>query len=432
MRYSKRAWILTFIIAMAGFVLWTSSALTAPIAGFTLTEIGNHKYDASDDPLHHTEAQNVVDQLYRIGVRHINLSPRARMTDPRGSSLQPITPTGPARGIERRGYLALMRYIHAKGMTVGIRPIFFVEDANGNVPYVERLPDGTEKIWWHGNIQPASPNSWFESFRTYLDLYMAIAKAGAAEEFTIGAELYSMTVGIEDQWLANPHGFPGRWLELLHYARAQLGSQTRIMYDINFTDDKISGGSIDEFGGEFARWRYRLVDLANPTDPAQKLIWQNLVDFWNGLDAIGLDMYRSLVPAVDTPLPEGDDLLVDLLAQSTDQYASQIDNAMFQISSVVGSQKPIIMKEIGYKSIDRGFYQPFAYTGNGVLNIKHQAAAFDALFRSFWQPGWEWFNGLVVWDASVSPALHGPNDLGFSVIGKPATEAVLQRYFVQP
>jgi hypothetical protein len=416
------------LVAAAGALLPTAAG-AAPVAGFTLTEIGDHLYDASTDPAHPTEAQQIVDKLYALGVRHINLSPRAHMTDPRGSTLVPYTPSGPARSDERRRYLNLMRYIHGKGMTVGIRPIFFVEDANGNVPYRETLADGTVKVWWHGNIQPSNPNAWFESFRTYLDIYMAIAKVGQADEFTLGAELYSMTVGIEDQWLAYPYGFPGRWLELLRYARTQLGARTRIMYDINFTDDKIAGGQLDEFGGEFARWRYRLVDLANPSDPAQRQIWQDLVDFWNGLDAVGIDMYRSLVPARDTPLPPTYDGLVDLLNQGAGQYASQIDNAMFQIMGVTGTQKSLIFKEVGFKSVDHGFFDPFVYSGAGALNVEHQAAAFDATFQSFWTPGWDWFGGIVFWDASVDPALHGANDLGFSPIGKAQTENVLKRYF---
>ena len=46
-------------------------------------------------------------------------------------------------------------------------------------------------------------------------------------------------------------------------------------------------------------WRYRLVDLANPTDDAQLQIWKDLVSFWSELDAVGVDMYRSLASKTD-------------------------------------------------------------------------------------------------------------------------------------
>ena len=62
------------------------------------------------------------------------------MYDPRGSEIT-ATPTG-QKADERRRYIRLIRYIQKKGMTVGLRPIFFVVDKNGN-PYVETLEDGT-------------------------------------------------------------------------------------------------------------------------------------------------------------------------------------------------------------------------------------------------------------------------------------------------
>ena len=201
-------------------MVWSSFGSASPglVQGFSLTEIGQHLYDASADPNVKTDAQNVVDQVYELGARHISLSPRAYMRDPRGTEVIPMTPLSD-RSQERERYRRLISYIKGKGMTVGIRPIFFVVDSSGNTPFVETLPDGTKKNWWHGNIQPRDPNAWFESFKTYLDIYMTIAKLTKIDEFTIGAELYSMTVGIEDQWKEYPYGFPGRWLELLNYTR---------------------------------------------------------------------------------------------------------------------------------------------------------------------------------------------------------------------
>ncbi|MFM8313980.1 MAG: glycoside hydrolase family 113, partial [Deltaproteobacteria bacterium] len=369
--------------------------------------------------------------LYAAGIRHIVLSPVAHMTDPRKSEITPDTPPSD-RPNERKRYIRLINYIHGKGMTVGIRPIFLVVDSNGNAPLIEKLPNGKEKLWWHGNIQPDSPNAWFESFKTYLDLYLPIAQFGKVEQFTIGAELYSMTVGIEDQWEQNPHGFPGRWLSLLKYVKSKLPQNTQVMYDINFTDDKVSGsaGGLGEFGGEFARWRYRLVDLANPTRPEERVIWQDLVDFWKQLDAIGIDMYRSLATS-GTQIPSSQQNLTVLLKETSDRFATQIDNALFEIENIVGSQKNIILKEVGYRSVENCFIDPFLYVTSerGQVNLNHQAAAFDAVFQSFWKPNWPWFGGIVIWDASINPQLHGPQDSGFSFLGKQPTQEILNQYF---
>ncbi|NDD05547.1 MAG: hypothetical protein EB078_11620, partial [Proteobacteria bacterium] len=301
------------------------------VRGATLTEVGDYLFDAATEGTDKTAAQKMVDKAFDVGVRHIVLTPRAVMTHPRNSEITPLT-RPEKRADERRRLIRLISYIHSKGMTAGIRPIFFVIDAQGHTPYVEDLPDGKKKEWWHGNIQPENPNAWFESFKTYLDLYLPISAQTGVEEFTLGAELYSMTVGIEDQWKAHPHGFPAQWVKLLAYARTKLSPSTRVMYDINFTDDKIISdeSGIEEYGGELARWRYRIVDLANRTVPIEKEVWTHLVEFWKGLDAIGVDMYRSLATE-NQKVSSRFNELVQELKQASDRYASQLDNALFEI-----------------------------------------------------------------------------------------------------
>jgi hypothetical protein len=417
--------ILFFVLA--GFY-FSDHAHGQNVKGYSLTEIGDFLYDASIDPEEKTPAQLIVDKLFDLGVRQINLSPRAVMVDPRGSELIPITKGGADRSDERNRYLRLIRYIHSKEMSVGIRPIFFVVDSEGRTPYRETLPDGTIKDWWHGNIQPQDPYRWFESFRGFLDIYLPIARLGNVEEFTIGAELYSMTVGIEDQWVDHPHGFPREWVDLLRYSRSKLRSSTRVMYDINFTDAVIDAGGLDEFGGEFARWRYRLVDLADPANDN----WQNLAAFWKELDAIGIDMYRSLATNRQN-IPDDYQELVAILKATSDRYASQIDNAMFEIETTLEHPQIAILKEIGYRSVRNGFIDPFVYADSdqAELNIDHQAAAYEAIFQSFFSPGWSWFRGAVFWDASVDLSRHGSSDRGFSPIGKDKTEDVIKDYFLE-
>lgn len=418
--------LLFVVTCFAGVV-----ALAAPLGGYNLTEIGDFYYDASIDPSEKTSAQILVDRLYDLGVRHVILNPRAVMRDPRGNEIIPVTPAGD-RAAERQRYMRFIRYVHSKGMSVGFRPIFFVVDEAGN-PYRERLPDGSMKLWWHGNIQPQDPNKWFESFRTYLDSYLLLAKVAQVKEFTIGAELYSMTVGIEDQWAAHPHGFPGRWLELLRYARSRLAPGTRIMYDINFTDEKVSSGSvaIQASGGELERWRYRLADLAWPADADEAKIWKNLVDFWTELDAVGIDMYRSLASRTAV-IPQDYDALVSMLTDTSSRYATQVDNTLTEIELTLGVSKTIYFKEVGFKSVNRSFIDPFAWDESDPTvrqNILHQAAAMESIFQAFQAPGWDWFGGISFWDISMDPQRHDSEDKGFSPLGKKATEDVLLRWF---
>ncbi len=398
------------------------------IKGFHLTEDGTFEYDAAAQGAPKTAAQIVVDLVKALGANHIVLNVRAKMEGPRSVDFTLLTNSGSV-ATEARKMNALIKYIQSLKMTVGIRPIFFVVGPNGEFPYIEKFNDGTEKVWWHGNIQPHDPDRWFENFQRYLDRYITIARLAKINEFTIGAELYSMTVGIEDQWSAHPHGFPGRWNQLLKYVRSKLGPQVRIMYDINFTDDIDQSTSISRSGGELERWRYRLVDLADSSDPQQNEIWKELMEFWNGLDAIGIDMYRSLAFKNDN-LPTDPQALVKLLSERALTYANQLDVTLLEISINSGSMKPVSLKEVGFRSVENTYIDPFNYsTSQGNLNIEHQAIGYEALFRGFLEPDFEWFRGFVFWDIPLSPQLHGPQDRGFSPIGKPATEKVIRKYF---
>lgn len=425
----KKLLLATTLVAAAAVSHSASAADDDYVRGMNLTEIGEYAYDAAEPGKPKTFAQHTVDRLKAIGVHHIVLNPRAAMYDPRGVDLIPLVPSS-ERAAERARYKRLIDYVHSQGMTVGMRPIFFVMHPNGSFPYIEQLPDGTSKLWWHGNIQPRDPDAWFASFKNYLDIYFLIAKVNKVEEFTIGAELYSMTVGIEDQWKEHPYGFPGRWLALLRYARTKLMPGAKVMYDVNFTDDSnTNGGQVGASGGELERWRYRLVDLANPSNPAEREIWEDLVNFWKELDMVGVDFYRSLAFKDDVIPPNYPELL-KLLKTRADTYASQLDSTLAEIDATIGGESRIALKEVGYRSVANGFVDPFNYArSGGDVNVSHQAAAYQAVFEAFWAPKFPWFRGANFWDASVSPELHGDKDSGFSPLGKTQTEDVVKTYF---
>ncbi|MFS4460050.1 glycoside hydrolase family 113 [Bdellovibrio sp. HCB2-146] len=417
------------LVLLAFFVLLRSPAwaLDKYIAGFNLTENGSFVYDAAPAGQEKTPAQKAVDAAKSLGSNHIILNVRATMNGPYTSEITPVTPPA-ERSKEALRIGRLIKYIKSQGMTAGLRPIFFVVGPHGEFPYIERQADGTFKNWWHGNIQPKDPNRWFESFRIYLDIYLTVARIAKADEFTLGAELYSMTVGIEDQWKEHPYGFPGRWLELLRYARFKAPG-IRLMYDINFTDDTVNSNGLAASGGEFERWRYRLADLSDRTNPTEKQIWQDLSSFWKELDAIGLDIYRSLASKGQN-FPTDENAMVSVLKSRADSYASQIDTGLLQIEMAVGQTQKAIIKELGFRSVHNGFIDPFTYAGSGEININHQAMAYEAIFQSFWDAKWPWFKGICFWEISVDPNKNGENDNGFSPIGKPSTEKVIRsRYF---
>jgi len=260
-------------------------------------------------------------------------------------------------------------------------------------------------------------------------MYISVAKFAKADEFTIGAELYSMTVGVEDQWQAYPYGFPAQWLKLLRYVRAKLPS-ARLMYDINFTDDSVTtSGGILASGGELERWRYRLVDLAGRPDLMEQQVWTDLATFWKELDAVGIDMYRSLASSGQV-MPSDYGSLVQTLRQRSDSYATQLDNSLTQIEMTLNHHQNAILKEIGFRSVAHGYIDPFNYAGaGGSPNVTDQAAAYQAIFESFWQVNWSWFKGIVFWEIPINPSRIGTADNGFSPLDKSQTESVIKQNF---
>lgn len=398
------------IAAMMTLGLYGSDASASlPVRGFSLTQTAAFPYDAALSGQAKTPAQEAVDYAETLGANHINLTPIATMPSVTSSSIIPVTPPGGTRAIERQRYSRLIQYIHSKKMTVGIRPIILIDSAVAS------------PTRWHGNIQPDNPAAWFESLRSYLDIYANIARATEVEELTIGAELYSMTVGLEDQWAKYPFGFPREWTVLLRDMKAKFGGKTRVMYDINYTDKTRNNDGTGPSGGELERWRYRLVDLKN--DPS----WSQMRDFWLEIDVVGLDIYRSLFPR-NTEIPTSDAALLHELRIRADQYATDIDSKLFDIETAVNHSKQIIIKEVGFKSCYTCFIDPFLYDdARNTAYIPHQALAYQAVMDAFVKPMWPWLMGITFWDIATDPSRSGVLDPGFSPRGKPQTEDVIRK-----
>jgi hypothetical protein len=404
-------------------------ALAQEVRSFTLTQIRAFPYSADRTGRTKTAAQKAVDEIKRLGANHVVLTPEAYMAEREATLIEPVFMESNL-GRERQNYLALIDYIYSLGMTVGIRPIILV-DARA------RELDPTV---WHGNIRPRDPQAWFDSLRTYLDFHVGVIRAANRQnlvvtEFTVAAELYSMTVGTEIIWPEQPYGFPREWSILIRDIKERVkrasGEQLRIMYDINYTDATENDDGTGASGGELERWRYRLSDLGPGSvhyegSQENREAWSQLKEFWDLIDVVGLDNYRSLAP-VNTRYPDNYDALVALLTGRASQHAQDIDNALFDIEIAVGEPKELILKEIGYKSCTGCFINPFEYDdARQEVNIEHQAAAYQAIFNSFVSAGWSWFKGISFWDVSTNPMRAGSSDPGFSPVGKSKTEQVIQ------
>lgn len=229
--------------------------------------------------------------------------------------------------------------------------------------------------------------------------------------------------------MEHPYGFPENWLALLRFARERVNPTTTLMYDMNFADDLVALGGQMVPGGELALWRQRIA-YSQPLTEVEVAAKTALTEFWTTLDAIGIDMYRSLARP-DEILPTDYEGLVRMLSARTDNLVGELEQTVADLDGATGKTAALVMKEIGFKSVDRGFVDPFLYAGSGTFNEMHQAAAYEAVFRSFSSRPLSWFAGIVFWDASVDLNLHGPFDRGFSPLGKMMSEDVVRRFWGQ-
>ena len=404
-------------------ILLTSLASAAsPVTlGFNITDMGG---EFSYFPLENhqkTPAHVALDQIKNLGFSHAVLNIRAHMHGPRTADIVLVTASADEQK-ELQGLSELIAYGHSLGMTIGLRPIVLVLGPKGEFPYQEG-----DHLWWHGNINPNDRTKWFDAFEKFVLHYAEGLRSSGLDEFTIGAEMQSMMVGMGSGDSAYLMGQPERWLSLFKKIKA-IHPQANVTYDINFPETLVP--LTNNIGGEFERWRHLIVDLQNTRDSNLQLKRQALISLWTQMDFVGLDFYRYLSKSSQN-LPKDFDTLVARLTPTVLSHATQIDNALADISLIIGTDKQLAIIEIGYRSVNYCFINPASYSDSGGnLNIMHQAASYKAIANGFLKPQWPWLRGIYFWDISVNPELNGPTDAGFSPLGKNQTLQVIEDDYV--
>lgn len=392
-----------------------------PILGFNVTDLGGEFGYLPSIGNKKTNAQIALDEIKKLGFTHAVINVRAHMIGPRSSTIVLVTKDSEIK-LELEGLTELVNYGHSLGLTVGLRPILLVLGPHNEFPYSEG-----DHLWWHGNINPTDRAKWFDNFEKFILHYAEGLSKTNIDEFTIGAEMQSMMVGMGTTDTAYLMGQPERWLQLLRKVKTTL-TKTKVTYDINFPETLVPlTGSI---GGEFERWRHLLVDLK---DTRSNLLLQKrsaLAELWNELDFVGLDFYRYLATST-LNLPKDFDGLANQLSNVAMTHATQIDNSLSDISFALGVEKQITIKEVGYRSVQNCFINPASYSEDGgKLNIMHQAASYKALSFAFVKAGWPWLRGIYFWDISVNPSLKGALDKGFSPLEKNLTLEIIKSEYV--
>jgi uncharacterized protein (TIGR03437 family) len=240
---------------------------------------------------------------------------------------------------------------HNKGIKVMLKPHVDVNDTASS---------------WRGNINPASPDTWFSNYTQFMVQYAQMADSLGVEMLCIGTELKTVS-GAANQ---------ARWYGVIDaIRRVYKGALT---YAANAT----SAG--DEFTS---------------------------VSFWDRLDLIGLDGYFALTNKNDPTLAQ--------LVAAWRQNANRLDLVAAVTNFYNAHQKPIVFTEIGYKSSAGANTEPWNYSHAGAYDPTEQRNCMDAAF-TVWSQWSSWMKGFFWWAWPVPTP--SATDTDYNPRGKPAAD----------
>jgi hypothetical protein len=91
-------------------------------------------------------------------------------------------------------------------------------------------------------------------------------------------------------------------------------------------------------------------------------------------------------------------------------------------------QKPVVLTEIGYRSMEATNLRPWDWEADGEVDLIEQAFCYHAVIRVFSEKAW--FGGIYWWNWEPDPSEGGLYDSHYTPQGKPA-EAILKRWYCE-
>lgn len=226
---------------------------------------------------------------------------------------------------------------------------------------------------WRAHINPWNKDMWFSSYGNVLMHYARMASAHGAEGMVIGTELITLSTNSEND---------ARWASLIGNIRSAYGGT--LTYSANW------GG--DDFTEEVPDVR-----------------------FWGALDYIGISAYY--------PLSWWGNNSVDAMKASWENWNMQ---KIKPVADRFG--KPVLFTEIGYRSVNDSFTDPWNSWRGGWYDASAQSNAYTALF-SYWNDH-AFMQGGLLWDWSSDPNYGWEGNTDYTPQHKPA-EAVIREWFGQ-
>jgi hypothetical protein len=203
-----------------------------------------------------------------------------------------------------------------------------------------------------------------------------------------------------ETWFASYGAFVDSWTRTAANLRVDglvVGTELAGTLDLETSWRALVGRVRSLFGGE--------VLYAASWDEAR------LVGFWDALDAVGVDFYGSVSVRAN---PGRLEILTG--------WQPWIER-LYLLHGQTG--KPVLLTEIGYRSVDGAGLDPFRFGGNEALDVGEQAdlywAALQATGDKDWIDGMYWWNWLT--DGS-----GGESNRDYTPKGKPAEQELVNAW----
>ncbi|MDB5188325.1 MAG: hypothetical protein JWO50_845 [Candidatus Kaiserbacteria bacterium] len=232
---------------------------------------------------------------------------------------------------------------------------------------------------WRANINPSDRDTWFNNYGAMLVHTAQIAQAHQAEYMILGTELVSMASSQMNSTNTQ------HWVTMIGNVRKVYSG--KLSYSANSNDN-----SDNQFTNE-----------------------KKYIGFWSSLDFVGLSTYYSL---------NAPDNSVQSLSNAWNAWNA---NDIKGFAAQVG--KPIIFTEVGYRSIEGSYNNPWDYNRSSPISMQTQANAYEALF-SYWN-NYSYMQGVYLWDWKSNASAGGPGSNEYTPQNKTA-ESIMTKYFGTP
>ncbi len=138
------------------------------------------------------------------------------------------------------------------------------------------------------------------------------------------------------------------------------------------------------------------------------------ISLWNDLDYIAINCYYPLSSEEDP---------------SDRQLINNFEKTLSKIEKVVNRyKKPVLITEIGFRSIEAPWMAPHAEAGEAASNVESQARGYQTVFKCLQDKSW--CRGIFWWQWPSALEESHPGDRSFHPTGK-ATEKVIANWFHQ-